>query len=489
MAAMTTLAQLALGGPDVSKRKTRVAFISALAAVGLVIAKTVVGWQTGSLGILSEAAHSGMDLVATLITLFAVRVADRPADTDHHYGHGKVENLSALVETGLLLLTCVWIINEAVERLLSKSVDIEPTWIAFAVVLGSMVVDFSRSRALARVARETGSQALEADALNFRTDIWGALTVLLGLVGVWVGRHWGIPWLHLLDAVAALCVAILVLVVGGRLGKRAADALLDRAPVELIERIRAAIRSVPDVRGLTTLRARRVGARLFVDATVSIDRAIAFEAVHAIVSQVEERIREVTPEASIVIHAEPLQMAAETLGDAIRLIASRHAAGIHDVLIYDAGGERRADLHLEVPGTLLLRDAHALAERIVADIHREIPRLGPVQIHVDPVRPIRPPGVRPEVDAAWAATRLKELAQEIPGLRDCHDVSLRKIKAGLWLVCHCAVSGELTVAEGHELGLELGRRARQEIPGVERVTVNTEPFSAPQPSPRGRGEG
>ncbi len=474
-------------GQDAGKQKARVAFFSALAAVGLVVAKAAVGWRTGSLGILSEAAHSGMDLVATLITLFAVRVADRPADQDHHYGHGKVENLSALIETGLLLLTCLWIINEAVERLLWKAVDIEPSWIAFAVVVGSMIVDFSRSRALARVARETGSQALEADALNFRTDIWGSLTVLLGLVGVWAGRHWSIAWLHLLDAAAAVCVALLVLVVGWRLGKRAADALLDRAPLELITRIRTAIRSVPEVRGVTTLRARTVGARLFIEATVSIDRAISFEGVHAIVSQVEERIREVAPEASIVIHAEPLQMAAETLGDTIRLIASRHAAGVHDVLIYDAGGQRRVDLHLEVPGSLPLREAQALIERIQADIQREIPRLGPVQVHVDPVRPIRPSGLRPEVDAAWAAGRLQELAREIPGIRDCHDISTRKVKAGLWLVCRCTVDGERTVAEAHELGLELGRRARQEIPGVERVTVNTEHMPSPQPSPGGRG--
>ena len=203
-----------------TREKIRVARLSALAATGLVSAKALVGWQTGSLAILSEAAHSGVDLIATLLTLFAVRVADRPADRDHHYGHGKVENLSALVETGLLLCTCLWIISEAIERLFWKPVEIEPTWVAFAVVVASILVDVSRSRALSRVAEATGSQALEADALNFRTDIWSSFAVLGGLGAVWLGRMWRIPWLFLADAGAGLVVAAFVLVVGGRLGKR-----------------------------------------------------------------------------------------------------------------------------------------------------------------------------------------------------------------------------------------------------------------------------
>ena len=188
---------------NTSRQKIRVAKISALAALALVTAKSIIGWQTGSLGILSEAAHSTLDLIATLITLFAVRVADRPADLDHHYGHGKVENLSALVEVGLLLATCLWIIYEAIERLVGKPVEIEPSWIAFAVMLSSIVVDVSRSRALARTAKRTGSQALEADALHFRVDVWSSCTVLGGLTAVWAGRRWGIPWLSMADAVAA----------------------------------------------------------------------------------------------------------------------------------------------------------------------------------------------------------------------------------------------------------------------------------------------
>lgn len=463
---------------EASRQKVRVALFSAMAAVGLVAAKLVVGWRTGSLGILSEAAHSGMDLIATLITLFAVRVADRPADQDHHYGHGKVENLSALVETGLLLLTCLWIIYEALERLLGKPVEIEPTWIAFGVMVGSILVDLWRSRALSRAAKATGSQALEADALNFRTDVWASFTVLGGLAGVWVGQRLNLPWLHLADATAAIVVAGIVLVVGGRLGKRAVDALLDRAPLDLIEQLRAAVKSVPDVRSPIALRARMAGPRLFVDAAVSIGRGISFEGAHEVVSQVEERIRGVVPEASIVIHAEPLRTEDESLGDAIRFIVSRHAAGAHDMFIYDAEGKRCVDLHLEVPGELSLAEAHAVTQRITEDIHRELPRLGPVRIHVDPVRPVRESGVRPEENVGTLAMRLRMLALHIPGIRDCGDVSVRRMKGGLWLICHCAMDIDLSVREAHDLGLELGRRARRDIPGIERVTVYAEPAAA-----------
>jgi len=464
---------------NATKQKVRVALTSVIAAVGLTASKAVVGWQTGSLGILSEAAHSGLDLVAALITLFAVRVADRPADQDHHYGHGKVENLSALVETILLLLTCLWIIYEALERLFWKYVEIEPTWIAFAVMAGSVVVDISRSRALARIAASYGSQALEADALHFQTDVWGSLTVIFGLAGVWAGRQWGITWLHLADALAAILVAAIVLVVGGRLGKRSVDALLDRAPLDVVERIRAAVKSVPHLQGAVNLRARQVGPRLFVDAAISIGRDASFEGAHAVVDQVEQRIREVASNASIVIHAEPRRVANESLGEAIRHVVSRHAAGAHDIFIHEVGGKPGVDLHFEVPGDLTLAEAHTLTERIEADLRREAPAVGPVHIHVDPVRPLRETSVRTEDDIKRVAARVQGLAVEIPGILDCHKVSVREVEGRIWVTCHCIMDGSLAMREAHELGLELERRTRREIPGVERFTVHAEPAAQP----------
>ncbi len=470
-----------LSAEEVRRKKVRVALTSVVAAVVLTTTKSVVGWQTGSLGILSEAAHSGLDLVAALITFFAVRVADRPADRDHHYGHWKIENLSALVETGLLLLTCFWIIYEALERLFWKYVEIEPTWIAFAVMAGSIVVDISRSRALARVATSSGSQALEADALHFQTDVWGSLTVIFGLAGVWVGRQWGITWLHLADALAALLVAAIVLVVGGRLGKRAVDALLDRAPADLTERIRAAITSLAEVDEPLALRTRIAGNRLFVDAAVSIARGTPFETAHQVVSRVEERIREIAPEASIVIHADPSRRPDESLGEAIRVIVSRHAAGAHDIFIHEQDGKRCVDLHLEVPGDMSLIEAHAITERIEADLRAEFPSLGPIHTHVDPLKPPRPvePPLVEEMEAVRRRIRL--VAAGIPGVQDCTSISVRYGRWGFWVVCRCTMDARLTMREAHELGLELAARARREIPGVDQVTVHAEPGTGPTP--------
>ena len=458
-----------------TRAKIRVARLSAAAATGLVAAKAIVGWQTGSLAILSEAAHSGIDLIATLLTLFAVRVADRPADRDHHYGHGKIENLSALAETALLILTCLWIIYEAIERLLWKPVEIAPTWVAFGVVGGSIGIDLWRSRALARVAERTGSQALEADALNFRADIWTSLTVLVGLGAVWFGQHFGLAWLLLMDAVAALLVALLVVVVGGRLGKRAIDALLDRAPLDIVERVRAAILSVPGVHAPRSLRVRRAGARLFVDATISIGRGASFEGAHEVVSDVEERIRDVAPDASTLIHAEPVKSAEESLGDAIRLLVARHAAGAHDIFIYEDNGTPCVDVHLELPGELPLPDAHAVTERIEADIRREFPRLGPIRTHVDPVRPARRGGVEAEQHVDHLSGALATVASTIPGIRAVRSVAVKEVRGRLWIFCVCAMDPRLTLREAHEVGLELGRRARRDVPGLERLTVHAEP--------------
>ncbi|MFI5339768.1 MAG: cation-efflux pump [Candidatus Methylomirabilales bacterium] len=463
---------------ETSRQKVRVAKISALAALALVTAKALVGWQTGSLGILSEAAHSGLDFIATLITLFAVRVADRPADLDHHYGHGKVENLSALAEVAILLATSLWIIYEAIERLVGKPVEIEPSWIAFAVMLSSIVVDVSRSRALAKTARATGSQALEADALHFRVDVWSSCTVLGGLTAVWAGRHWGMPLLFMADAVAAILVAGIVLTVGGRLARHAADALLDRAPVDLVDRIRTAVKSVPDVQGPVSLRARQVGPRLFVDAAVSIGRGASFEGAHAVMDQVEERVHDVAPNASVVVHAEPWRTEDETLGDAIRLVVSRHAAGAHDIFIYDADGKPCVDLHLEAPGNLTLTEAHALTEEIEADLRHEAPRLGRVYIHVDPIREDHARVVAGvDTDAGRVAGRLRTLALAVPGIHECRNISVRSVEGRIWVTCDCTMDGSLSLDRAHEVGLELMRRAQQQIPGVERVSVHAEPVA------------
>ena len=292
--------------PAEAQEKQSAALSSLLAAVALTTLKIIVGVTTGSLGILAEAAHSGLDLVAAALTFVAVRISGRPADRGHLYGHGKVENLSALAETLLLLGTCAWIIREALHRLTTRQVEIDVTFWSFAVMATSIVVDISRSRVLARTAKKYNSQALEADALHFETDVWSSSVVILGLVCVKLGdRIPSLTWLRQADAVAALCVSALVIWVSWQLGRRTIDALLDSAPAGMEERILAAVSGVPGVQDCHNIRLRYSGSVLFIDLHVLVDgRQSLFEA-HALTETIENVIQEIVPQADITVHPEP----------------------------------------------------------------------------------------------------------------------------------------------------------------------------------------
>lgn len=280
------------------REKKRVALTSVLAALLLTGLKLLVGLMTNSLGILSEAAHSGLDLVAAVMTYFAVSLADRPPDSAHTYGHGKVENVSALFETLLLMLTCAWIIWEAIGRLAGGHPEVRAGVWGYAVIIFAVVVDLGRSRALSRIARKHQSQALEADALHFSSDVASSLVVLSGLVFVSLG----FPWV---DSLAALLVAVLVLVVSYRLGRRAVDALMDRAPEGLRGQVRAAIAGVEGVREVRRVRLRQAGTTIFVDTVVAIDPLAPFVQAHAIADEVEHAVRGVHAAADVIVHTEP----------------------------------------------------------------------------------------------------------------------------------------------------------------------------------------
>src|SRR4030088_994427 len=265
------------GSEAMRAEKRAVATKTVFAAVAITALKIVVGITTGSLGILSEAAHSLLDLVAAIITLMSVRVSDKPADADHQYGHGKVENFSAFIETGLLLLTCVWIIYEAAKRLFFQHVEIEPNIAAFAVMFISMAVDFWRSRALGRIAAKYDSQALEADALHFSTDIWSSGVVVTGLALVLLGRRYGLDKLRDSDPVAALFVAGVVVYVSSRLARRTVDALLDAAPAGVRSKIVAAVNKVDGLLEVDRVRIRRAGNRYFADLSIGFGPQVAFQ--------------------------------------------------------------------------------------------------------------------------------------------------------------------------------------------------------------------
>lgn len=280
------------------KEKKRVALLSVFAAIFLTGFKLVIGILTGSLGILSEALHSGLDLVAAIITYFSVRISDKPADKEHNYGHGKIENFSALIETVLLLITCAWIIYEAIGRLISGKTHIEVNAWSYIVVISSIIIDITRSRALYKVARKHNSQALEADALHFSTDIWSSAVVFLGLICANFGFFFA-------DSIAALVVALIVLFVSFRLGKRAIDILLDRAPKGTIEKVEQVLTTYTDVKRYHSLKIRTAGADTFIKFNIHLEPDSSLRNVHELCDRIEKDLNAIIPRCEVYIHAEP----------------------------------------------------------------------------------------------------------------------------------------------------------------------------------------
>jgi len=280
------------------KEKVRVALVSVIAAFFLTGFKLVVGLLTGSLGILSEALHSALDLVAAVITYFSVRVSDKPADREHNFGHGKIENLSALIETMLLLVTCGWIIIEAIERLTTGKTHIEVTIWSYIVVVSSIIIDINRSRLLYKTAKKHNSQALEADALHFSTDIWSSAVVLFGLVCAQFGFFFA-------DSVAALVVALIVLFVSYKLGKKAIDVLLDKAPEGTVLKVQQVLSAYPEVKHYHSLKVRTAGADTFIKFNIHLDPESSLLQLHHLCDRIENEIKSVIPRSEVYIHAEP----------------------------------------------------------------------------------------------------------------------------------------------------------------------------------------
>src|SRR3954453_10124590 len=302
--------------------KRSVARNSMLAAIGMTALKIIVGFATGSLGLISEAAHSALDLVAAIITFFSVGVSDKPADADHQYGHGKVENFSAFIETGLLLITCIWIVTEAVRRVFFHHVAIEPSAAAFAVLFMSMAVDYWRSRALGKTAVRYESQALEADALHFTTDIWSSGVVIIGLALVWLGHRFAVPWLRVADPVAALAVAGVIIYVSSRLARQTIDALLDAAPSGVRGQIVREVGTLPGILEVDRVRVRRAGNRYFAEVEVAVNRNATLQHSDHMATSVTDAVQRVLPEADVTIRALPRAPGGESIFDGIRAVAA-----------------------------------------------------------------------------------------------------------------------------------------------------------------------
>ena len=458
------------------REKSRVAFASLAAALLLTGFKIAVGVSTNSLGILSEAAHSGLDMVAAAITLWAVRISGLPADREHTYGHGKFENLSALFETFLLLVTCLWIIYEAVARLFFRAkVEVDPNIWAFVVVIVSIIIDISRSRALKRAADKYSSQALEADALHFSTDVWSSSVVFLGLIGVWAGERFNLPWLLKADALSALGVAAIVVWISVQLGKKTVDDLLDSVPKGMQEQVEAAIRAVPGVAEVRQVRLRRSGPEVFADVTLAVVRAAAFEQTHDIASAAEAAVRSVLPKADVVVHVEPAVASEEDTTTKVRLLAARHALGAHGIRIYEENGQRWLELHLEVSDSLVLEEAHRQASQFEQALREAIPGLERIVTHIEPTGDSAATIRSQSGGEALVRKYLDRFQHETKTRFHPHDISVQKSGEELSVSLHCTLKPATPIVDAHDFTVRLEKYLRSHIDSLGRVVIHVEP--------------
>lgn len=468
--------QANLQAGSMRREKRTVAGNSVVAALVITSLKIVVGITTGSLGILSEAAHSGLDLIAALVTFFSVRVSDKPADADHQYGHGKIENFSAFIETGLLLLTCVWIISEAVKRLFFHSVEIEPSVAAFLVMFLSIAIDAWRSRALGRVARKYDSQALEADALHFSTDIWSSSVVILGLALVQLGRTYAVGWLRDADPIAALFVAGVVVYVSWRLARKTIDALLDAAPAGVRNQILGRIASVEGVLEIERVRIRRAGNHYFADVSLGLVRNFTFQRSEQVAAQVTRRVHEILPDADVMVHSVPKAGHSENIFDRIRAVATRNNFNVHDVSVQDLNGQLHVEQHLELDERLSMKEAHDEVTRLETEMRHDVPEISTILTHIESEPATIETGEQivrePDLEL-----RLKDIVQEFPEVLDVHEFQFKKVRDRLYVSCHCTLPDDMPLSRVHDVQTALEIRFRHDAPELFRVLIHPEPMT------------
>jgi cation diffusion facilitator family transporter len=450
--------------------KEKAALGSIAASAGLTAAKASIGLLTGSLAILSEAGHSLLDLSATVLTYFAVRISGKPADAEHQYGHGKVESVTALAETALLFVLSAVVIWEAVQRLIGAQAHaVEATAAAFVIIVGSIVVDFFRSRTLRRIASETSSEALAADALHFGSDMWSSIAVLIGLVGVALGYTWA-------DAAAALVVAVFICVAGWRLGRRTIGTLTDTAPAGVRERVTAIARQAAGVVSVERVRARPGGAVLFVDLAVGVSRTLPLDRVSAIKERLTRDIRADFANAEITITTEPRALDDETVRERVMVIARDLGLAIHHIAVQTISGQLSISTDLEVEGTMALAAAHEVASRLEEAVRDELGTNVEVETHIEPL----PADVLSGRDASAARIAevreaLSALTADIANLGEIHDVRVRDTADGEIVNFHCSVDPALSVSAVHDLVDAVERGLRRRFPAIRRVIGHAEP--------------
>jgi cation diffusion facilitator family transporter len=447
----------------------RIALVSVLAAAGLVAVKLTVGIETHSLGLISEAAHSGTDLIAALLTLFAVGVARRPADRGHTYGHGKAEHLAALAEATILVGASLIIVYRALTHIFERTADrVDPTWYALATVGGVIVVDVARMIVSARAAARFESAAFQASALHFGSDLAGSTAVLIGLVVARAGYRDA-------DSFAALFVAVLVFVAAGRLMRRNVDVLMDRAPPGAFEAARAAIEQLEPRVALRRLRLRQAAARHFADVVIAVPPGAAVGAGHAAADAVEEAVRRALPEADVVVHVEPAtdDVALRELAQAAAMAVPR-VREVHNVTVVQVGGSTQVSLHLKLPGALSLDQAHAIASEVEQAITKAVPGVDSVQTHLEPLGEEGEGKPAAEVDVERDRATVERIVRERTGAPP-RALTFLQTEDGLVAYLTLGLDPRSALADAHARASEIESEIMRERPGIADVVVHTEP--------------
>lgn len=448
--------------------KTNVAAISIFASAGMAAAKFAVGIAIGSLALISEALHSSVDVIATIITWLVVRVSDQPADEEHHYGHGKFESLSALFVIALLYVLAGGILVESWSRLREGAAPPTLSAIPFVVLVIDIAVNFWRARALHRTARATRSQALAADALHFASDVLGSIAVIIGLVLTGLGHAWG-------DSAAAIAVAVMISILGLRLGRSTIETLLDRAPEGASEKATLAIRSVPGVVGVQRVRVRMVGPTHFIDAIAKVPRTYPIDRVEAIKKNAQAAVSEALGDADLTFTAVPVARDNESVRERIMVIARNSGLAVHHVTVHDLGGKLTVSIDLEVDGDMELNAAHDIAHGLERSIREDFGEDVEVDTHIEPLEPELPAGAdaAPErVETIKAA--LSRFAAN-GAIHDIHNVRVRDTDAGEIVNFHCRAAPSMSVIKVHENVDEIERALRRAFPSIKRVISHAEP--------------
>ena len=453
--------------------KQRAALISIAASAGLLALKLFLALITGSLGLLSEALHSLIDLAATVITWFAIRWADQPADDEHQFGHAKVESLAALFEAMLLVGTACFVAYHAALRLIAGHSGVEVSWWVIVILLASIAVDFNRSKALRKTADATASDALAADAAHFESDMWSSGAVLAGLLGVLSGFAWA-------DAVAALFVSAFIVWIAWGLGKKSLATLLDAAPEGVTSTLRQLVEATPGVLAVNQLRIRPAGAELFVELGVDVSRLLPAAAVAELKLLLENEVRKIHPKADTTLLITAVELDGETAFDKIAAIAAAKGLAVHHLTVQEIEGKLAASFDLEVDGSTTLDDAHERATELESAIRSGLGGDVEVESHIEPA-PVSLMAGKPADQKTFAAVcrGIKAAAKPEKTITDLHNFRVRQNETGLFLHYHCRFSPEIRVDSMHAVVDRIEARFLLSFPQVKRVVAHAEPVGRP----------